>query len=302
MDQPINVIFILGMGHSGTTLTDIILGSHSQITSMGAMESYERFFAAAEKERCTCGKRIIDCEFWIEVQRQIEAGGERWPVDLKAKSISFEKNVSTFLRTVLNVSGKSWICDSSKNGARLERYQSSACFNVFTVYVIRDPRAVAFSWQKHYGLVNFFRMLGKARQQFRRKVSGIKSMPHHYILRYEDLVSDPEKEMRELVGRIGLRFEQRQLQFWEAQRHIFAGNGMMRRGDREIGHDIGYLEGIGFLRWLLSTLLCADLLISMKYPLSKRGVRSMSSRQFSGQPYQPTSDTRRLAEVRGQMR
>jgi len=282
MDQPVNIIFILGMGHSGTTLTDIILGSHSQITSMGEMEKYGRYFAAPEKHRCTCGKRLVDCEYWNEVQRRIEAGADHWPVDLKTKNVFFEKNVTTFLRTALNVCGKSWISDSSKNGARLERYQSSACFNVFTVYVIRDPRAVAFSWQKKYGLVNFFKILGKARQQFRRKVSGIKSMPHHYILRYEDLVSDPEKEMRALMGRIGLQFERRQLRFWEAPRHIFAGNSMMRRGDREIVHDVGYLEGIGFLRWLLSTLLCADLLISMRYPLSKKGVQSMSSRHSPG--------------------
>ena len=203
-------------------------------------------------------------------------------MDLKSKN-TLEKNTTTFFKTVLEVSGKSWVCDSSKNLDRLKWYQSLACFNVFAVHVVRDPRAVSFSWQKkHKKPGAFFKHLMSVKRGFWAHRSATRISPNHFVLRYESLVSDPEKEIRALMEKVALPFESRQLRFWEAPHHIYSGNRMARRGDREIVHDLGYVEGVHFWRWVWSTLLCVRLLTSMRYPLSKNGVRSMSTKHSPG--------------------
>lgn len=282
MEQSVNIIYILGSPHGGSTLINLILGAHSQIAPLGEMIAYDKHFAEPEKRRCSCGDSLVDCGYWNEVRRRVEAGGDHWPLNLTCNS-SFDKNLITLLRNVLEVAEKSWVCDSSRDLSRLMQYESLPQCNVFTVLVVRDPRAVAFSMQKKYKKRKTFRkQLATANRRFWAQRAACKALPRHFVMRYESLVSNPEKEIRALMEAIGLPFENEQLRFWEATQHIYSGNRLLQRGDNKILHDIGYLERIHFYRWIWSTLRSIRLLQLMRYPLSKKGVRSMSTRHSRG--------------------
>lgn len=63
------IIYIAGSGHSGSTLLDLLLGSHSKIVSLGELGQLSRFFR--DNEPCTCGASIRQCDFWISVRQHL---------------------------------------------------------------------------------------------------------------------------------------------------------------------------------------------------------------------------------------
>lgn len=72
-DYP-TIIYICGSGHSGSTLLDLVLGSHSYVVSLGEFGQFGRYFR--NNELCTCGLRVRSCRFWREVRsRFLESTG-----------------------------------------------------------------------------------------------------------------------------------------------------------------------------------------------------------------------------------
>jgi hypothetical protein len=69
MKQSHRIIYICGSGHSGSTLLDLILGSHSQVVSLGEIGQFSRFFR--DNDLCTCGAPAQRCEFWRNVQQTL---------------------------------------------------------------------------------------------------------------------------------------------------------------------------------------------------------------------------------------
>ncbi len=62
-------VFICSLGHSGSTLLDLLLGSHSKIFSLGEICFLPKNIALREK--CTCGEVVTTCAFWQNVFRRI---------------------------------------------------------------------------------------------------------------------------------------------------------------------------------------------------------------------------------------
>ena len=62
-------VYIMSAGHSGSTLLDLLLGSHSQIISLGEISHLPKNIAL--NNFCSCGKTIKSCPFWNIVINQI---------------------------------------------------------------------------------------------------------------------------------------------------------------------------------------------------------------------------------------
>src|SRR5215210_5619140 len=91
-EKPVRVLKITGLGRSGSTILDIVLGNHPNIESVGEVGSlmrtgwisHESLRGIDPKRRllslpCTCGKRLdvlyVDtpdkaCPFWSSVRRE----------------------------------------------------------------------------------------------------------------------------------------------------------------------------------------------------------------------------------------
>ncbi|MES9962307.1 MAG: sulfotransferase [Candidatus Sedimenticola sp. 20ELBAFRAG] len=83
LEQPLNsntdLIYIAGDDRSGSTLLDMMLAGHSQITSLG--EAYQlRAFATGNRDFypsvhelvCFCGQSLDECSFWKKVAENID--------------------------------------------------------------------------------------------------------------------------------------------------------------------------------------------------------------------------------------
>lgn len=62
------LVYIAGCGHSGSTLLDMLLGGHSQISNLGEVHRYTLGLGRTSTPfLCTCGKSLQECEFWSRV-------------------------------------------------------------------------------------------------------------------------------------------------------------------------------------------------------------------------------------------
>ena len=63
-------LYIGGAGRSGSTLLDLLLGAHPLVQSLGEVHRLNSY-ARDEHDPCTCGKRVLECPFWLDVQRHL---------------------------------------------------------------------------------------------------------------------------------------------------------------------------------------------------------------------------------------
>jgi len=292
----IPVIYILGSGHSGSTLLDLIIGSHSEIESAGEISNFIYYFDPLSKRKdkaCTCGLPVDKCHYWGEVGNII---------DLKALGdinvsdhCSFEKKNYELIRAILKVSGKSLFCESSKSISRLENYLNSQRFSVTIVHLVRDPRAVAYSHvskrkrliesQGGQGYKKWLKENNKKDEQYlffptlkgwrfinEESIKRFSQKPEYLLVRYEDLAAYPRREVRRILNAIDLDVEDAQFEFSANEHHNIGGNRMRMSGSHEIKKDIRYINELSPTEWWMGTIYMFRMLQRFGYPVNRKNL------------------------------
>ncbi len=173
MEEAYRLVFVGGMGRSGSTLIERLLGELPGFCSVGETVHLWRR-GVVENERCGCGLPFADCGFWTEVGREAFGGWRRLDVR-RVLGLKDAVDRTRFLPVLLNgtaegplaerrdrytelyhrlytaialVSGSPVIIDASKHAslAACLRWRYGARMRL--LHVVRDPRAVAHSWSK----------------------------------------------------------------------------------------------------------------------------------------------------------
>jgi len=228
------IVHIIAIGHSGTTLLDLILSSHSEVTSVGeAIKLPEKLDA-----RCTCrANPMLACPFWRRVDEVLHQRHDLRLADLhldaEDRDVLLAHN-RMFYTAVAEVSGKPFIVDSSKRRARLAAMLESGTFDVRPIQLIRSPMGVVYSnmrkGRRWYGHALWYCL----------DVHGTKRLLErhdHAVVRYERLAAEPRAELEPLMAWLGLSFEPGQLAWAEAEHHNIGGNRMRFSTDSTIRLD-----------------------------------------------------------------
>ena len=175
-------LYIMGRGHSGSTILDILLGSSARVESVGELISG---LSRSEREVCSCGAPMPACPFWREVRRRAEAEGVDW--DEACRASGAQRRAANLLwhawrtprndpdagrlaritgvleRAITATAGKPHLLDSSKTPARalfLLRHLPEAR----VIHLVRDPRSVmqSYLWRLEPGNAGF-RFAGRER-------------------------------------------------------------------------------------------------------------------------------------------
>lgn len=257
----VKVLFIAGSGRSGSTLLDMLLGQIDGLYSTGELRFiWSRGFN--ENQLCGCGKPFRECEFWTEVVR--ESFGRFESVDymrleelrmqtehrmsnglpIKAEQLTPYKDYfeacQKLYQAIQKISGCDFIVDSSKNTDHGFILANIPQIDLFTAHLIRDSRAVAYSWRRQkirpeiYWEQKFMgqrKILTSAmRWNSMQKLSERlqQTSKAYSLLRYEDLVKDPKQSLYGLFA--GLGIEQPSLDFLDGLHanlrtsHTISGN------------------------------------------------------------------------------
>ncbi len=147
------VIYILGLEHSGTTLTDQLLSGCAGVVGLGEVAGYfspqhmrnyhERWGHLPDAYQCSCNKMFDQCEFWRHLQRYS---------GLNSQAYSYEK-YHCLANTAENLYGGDVVLvDSSKSISGLNNWRSyvakssgALVQDVRVVFAVKDARSFAAS-------------------------------------------------------------------------------------------------------------------------------------------------------------
>ncbi len=234
------VIFIGGLGRSGTTLLERMLGELPGTCALGEVVHLWRR-DVRDDERCACGQRFSGCDFWRAVGRRAFGGWDRVDVDrILALRAAVERTrhiprlarwhlpggygaqvaeyayfYSRLYEAAAAESGARAVVDSSKHSALAYCLRWSADIDLRVVHMVRDSRGVAYSWTKTVD-----RPEADGRAQMTRYRPGRAALlwnAHNtalgwlartgvpvYRLRYEELLADPRRAVRAVASFAGL--------------------------------------------------------------------------------------------------
>ncbi len=246
-NKKIPVIMIVGDGHSGSTLLDLILDSHSKIVGVGELSHYSKYLNS-KKGVCSCGSRIVDCSFWQDVFDGIDYSKfqrfyrptvqfllnikKDFYIGSSKKIINILENIRIMEKVysrILIYSKKKIIVDSSKSFDRAEALiHHSNNLDILLVHLVRDGRGVTYSnirigrspifFIKKWGLVNLKIEIIKKRNNNIKKI---------FIL-YEDFVENPKIVLEYILNQVDLHFEDGMLNFRDKVHHQPSGNLNLR--------------------------------------------------------------------------
>jgi hypothetical protein len=248
------VIYIAGTSHSGSTLLDLMLNAHPAIFASGELLKLNRQLTIRKSRKgtlapCSCGAPSLhDCRLWSAVDRRaIETSGKPLTeLDMLdyAKVGQAAPNTVVF-KAIADVSGASFVVDSSKLPGRLSYLMQLKELDVYPVHLVREPKGQINSvMRKHGGFLKHIVRYAVVHEQIRRL---LKSVPHS-VVHYEDLVRDPQATLRTILHPLGLDFDPRQLAWAEAEKHEIAGNNMRFDASSELILDDAWRHGLSPLK------------------------------------------------------
>jgi hypothetical protein len=262
----IQLIYIAGYGYSGSTLLDILLGSHPDIESVGELcNLHSRGWIMNKK--CACGNPGRECPFWsqvmsrwqllsgfrdvegyIRLQRQIESwkNPSAWFRNRKIESNDsilkhYAEETGALFQAIAKTSSKSCIVDSSKLPLRALALISVSSIDLRIIHLVRDLRGVLWSMlkrRKPHKTVWPIVMRGILGWNIaNRQAEGIRNLVpdgKYRRVRYEDLATHTQLVLQKIeplaelpLAEIGKRFAGGDtIQIG----HIIAGNRIRKRG------------------------------------------------------------------------
>jgi hypothetical protein len=253
----LKVIFILGSGHSGSTLLDLMLGAHKLAFSAGELSKLWGYSGPDVKKTCACGQRIADCDFWNEVRSRVD------PCDAND-----DAPPSALLEAICAVSDAQVVIDSSKSIRRLRSLLATPV-DLHVIHLVRDGRAVAHSNRKKGRDFRIsFQKWAAIQRHARTVLEEVSPSVPTTRIRYEDLAQHPQRTIEEIQRWAGLPPDERcWTSFRERAVHLVSGNRMKRERVSRISFDLEYLTAVTHREWWAATLRQPKLLRDFGYPL-----------------------------------
>jgi Sulfotransferase family len=219
-----SVVFLLGVAHCGSTLLGRTLGMHSQVHCVGELLRVSEALEA--KLPCGCGAQLRQCPHWAPLLPGLE----------QATRLDYERFDRGTLEEFARRAGKSIAFDLSKTRAwRLAKGWRDPA--VGFVHLVRDSRGVMSSTVR--AGTDLGRPLGKHVKWSKRLSKFARKNPKRcHTLHYEDLCTDPRRELEKLCAFLGIVFEPTLLRPADAVHHFVhsSASGYLK-GSNEIALD-----------------------------------------------------------------
>lgn len=235
---PGRVLVIGGWGRCGSTLLDMMLGQVPGLVSAGEVrELWLR--GCVENRPCGCGASFRTCPFWTEVGEAAFGGWDnldldrvlrvRYTVDrpwgvprLLSRRTAGDEDLAMYgdvlarlFEGIRKVSGARVVIDSSKLPSHTMMLRRTADVDVRLVHLVRDSRGVAYSNTKVVlkqvteGEPTMLPRHGAVGASARYTLyNGLTAWTNrldvdYMLLRYEDLIADPERNLRAILAHAG---------------------------------------------------------------------------------------------------
>lgn len=222
------VIFILGTGHCGSTLLDLILGSHSDTFSLG--EIYTVLKKVMNEPLCDLC--VEECEIWTpQLRKKLKQCYNPNLIQRIISKINLEKTTETrFYEHIYKKVNQPILIDSSKNAGWIyrngEQLYKSNKYEPILLYLSRDGRAVINSYYRKYPekeIENIAHNWNNRIEKINKCFSdwGFAKKIH---IKYEDIAKEPVETIQKILGFLDIDYQPQMMRFWEHQHHLVNGN------------------------------------------------------------------------------
>ena len=243
-EERVKVLYVVGLGRSGSTILSNSLGQIGGYFSAGELNFIWRH-NVVENRLCGCGRPFRECPVWTKVMDEafggmdvvdpremmrLQASGTRTrhiplmlaPRGERVLKERLEKLLMNYGRlydAIASVTGSRVVVDSSKEPAHGYAMSMVPGVDFRVVHLIRDPRAAAYSWLKkkpqpdtdtREHMVRFSPTKSSALwDSWNASAEALwRRSPERYLrLRYEDFVAEPRKSLARILGLVGVTAE-----------------------------------------------------------------------------------------------
>jgi hypothetical protein len=246
------VIFLAGLGRSGTTLLERALAELPGVQPLGEVCHLWRR-SLIEDELCGCGEPFSLCPFWQAVGERTFGGWDT--VDVAAVEAAQRESmrlrhipglargrrsvasaaalIADHHRRIYDaariVRGASAVVDSSKHPALAYVLRSDPAIDLRVVHVVRDSRGVAYSWTKEVerpeargnGSARWMRRYSPAASALLwSSQNSLTALLRRFgtrvlLVRYESFVHEPKRTLAAIAGFADLELDDSSLDFVE---------------------------------------------------------------------------------------
>lgn len=252
MPTPTNILSILGLEHSGTTLLVRILNNHPEAVSIGGMKNLALF--ATGKRTCSCGAPYGECPVWNAVETRLKKRG-RLLADMSDAIKAGDKNtIRDFLASVRDASAKYLLIESSRQPSYLDFLPGAPEFRTSAVHIFKHPAAQAGSARRAGRPV--LREMRHYRRRSNAILQQLKNHPAALHISHEDFCAEPESHLRRILALVGLEPAPGQLDTWgEKELHIIGGNRMKKDRSSSVKSDTAWRQSLPLYPRLLASLI-----------------------------------------------
>jgi Sulfotransferase family len=243
-DRRVKVLYVVGLGRSGSTILSNSLGQIGGYFSAGELNFIWRH-NVLENRLCGCGRPFHECPVWTRVMDEafggmggvdaremmrLQASGTRTrhiPLMLTARggqrlAQRLEKLLIAYQRlyeAIGSVTDSQVIVDSSKEPAHGYAMSVVPDLDFYVLHLVRDPRAAAYSWLKKKPqpdsediehMVRFSPAKSSALwDSWNASAEALwRRTPEKYLrIRYEDFVAYPRENLGRILGLVGATAE-----------------------------------------------------------------------------------------------
>lgn len=300
------ILYIAGSGRSGSTLLSEIIGQIDGFFYAGEM-NYVVKRGIIENRLCGCSLPFRTCELWQKVIRKafgdLTQETANFLIDLQNRNVRLRQGPIQLLkvrrpclekyleymgllyRAVKTVTKCRVIIDSSKAPVYGSVLGMLRDVDLYVVQLIRDPRAVAFSWQRkrNYqpssGKAVYLERLGLFRSCFDWMVINILARAFWYrmqnrymLLRYEDFIANPSHHVTRILDLMGMTDLGLSLPFVDEHEvnlgpnHSVSGNPCrFQSGNVKLRLDFEWRKAMNSKAKIAATMLTWPLILSYGY-------------------------------------
>lgn len=279
-----NILYVAGVPRSGSTLLGKILGQSDEMAYVG--ELWDLQSQLQNDRTCGCNRSLSDCPYWSNsgIRDHDLATFDEVAHSLRVRDLLFGKReissdttaVTEVYREIQNLFDAQVIVDTTKFPSYLNVLDHSPELDVKVLHLVRDPRAVVYSWwrrplhdkEKDPGMIDML-----ANFRFRNPVrwGGVWTEwnyilqknwgggENYHMLRYEDFCQSPREALYDALDALGIDH----FPDWHSDReidlsvqHSVKGNpGRFKTGRVCIEERTEWRKNMGTPARLLTTLL-----------------------------------------------
>ena len=236
----VRVLYIGGLGRSGSTVIERLTGQLPGVCAVGELvHLWER--GVTDGERCGCGEPFRQCPFWSQVGKAAFGGWDEVDVsrvaalrsrvdrnrfipalakrhvgpEMRRRLAEYTGYYARLYAAITQVSGCDLVVDSSKHPSLAHCLRWQADVDLRVLHLVRDPRAVAYSWSRQVLRPDTDRQSYMTRyspavaaEQWDVQNAALHLLVRSGVptmrLRYEDFTAEPELTLHLIAGFAGL--------------------------------------------------------------------------------------------------